>query len=65
MIRDIKYFERLARKLGRELIIWNKLTKEEQESVLSNPEKYFILVDLPLSIPKKIKGIPQAISGGC
>lgn len=51
----------LAIERKREFVEWNKLTKEEKEKVLTNCERYFVLIDIRLSEydSSDIKGLPN------
>jgi len=54
----------LAKRMGREYIEWNKLTKKEKEELVDNPDKYFFLMDIRLSQldPSDLRGLP-ALNG--
>jgi hypothetical protein len=51
----------IAKERGKEFIEWNKSTKEEKEAIFSNPNKYFVLIDIRLSEfdSSDVKGLPD------
>ena len=36
----------LAKKEGKKLIEWDKLSQKEKEECLKNPEKFFVIIDI-------------------
>ena len=57
----IETAKELANERARELIEWNKISKEKKQEVYEYPEKYFVLVDIRLSEydSSDIKGLPD------
>ena len=51
----------LAQKHNREFVEWAKITREKKLEVYTNPEKYFVMVDVRLSEygSEDLKGIPK------
>ena len=50
----------ISKKMGREYVRWNKLSKEDKHKVADNPEKYFFMMDIRLSQldPSDLRGLP-------
>ena len=50
-----------AGELGREFVVWNKLSTEEKYKVAENPSKYYFLMDNRLSQvdPSDLRGLPN------
>lgn len=51
----------IAKKEKREFIEWNKTSKEQKNDIITNPEKYFIFMDIRLSQfdATDLKGLPK------
>lgn len=51
----------IAEERGRTFVEWNKVSKDDKEKIVKNPEKYFTLIDIRLSEndSSDIKGLPD------
>lgn len=56
----------LSDDVEREYVEWDELSKKQKYDCIENPEKYFVIIDLRLTLldPTDLRGIPALISNG-